>query len=308
MSGTSSKRRPQWADLSEAVRDAVREVIGGVVVDAQSCPGGYSPGFASVLQLADGGRVFVKAMDLELWPDQGDAYRREIQVAGALSPEVPAPRLLASVQSESAVVLVFEAVEGAEPVHPWDRSELALVLPVLDLLSGVPSPDALPMTNERPRLGGWFEIAGDAVALASLETLSPWASTRIDALVEWEQRGMMAAGGRALTHFDLYNHNLLLTTSGTVIVDWPHARAAAAFVDTVMLLSTVPAAYNRERLWYERPVSAHVDRDDVTCVLAAHAGFCASGAVQSAAPGLEPISAAKAHLAVAALEWLKQRV
>jgi len=307
MSRSSSKHRPRWADLSGSQRRAIEEVVGGAVVRAVTCTGGFSPGFASRLLLVDRRQVFVKAMDLRAWPDQGDAYCREILINNALPPNVPAPRILASAQTDAFVVVAFEALDGLEPRQPWVRSELDRVFQALDVLGAMEAPDSLNMPDDHPRLGGWAEIATDDLALATLAARFPWAFARIVDLVTWEQRGSAAARGRTLTHFDLYAHNLLLTSTGTFIVDWPHARAAASFVDTVMLLSTANSGNDSERLWRQRPISSLADPDDVTAVLVAHAGFCAAGAVWPTTPGLEPITAAKNTLARGALAWLKQR-
>jgi Phosphotransferase enzyme family len=307
MSRSSSKQRPRWGDLSSSQRRTIEEVVGSAVVRADNCPGGFSPGFASRLMLADSRQVFVKAMDLGTWPDEGDTYRREILIAGALPPVVPAPRLLASAQTDAFVVLAFEALDGVQPRQPWDRRELDRVCDVLDGLTTIEAPEALLTQEDHPRLGGWAKIATDDLALAGLATRFPWASARIDDLVAWEQRGRDAAKGRSLTHFDLYAHNLLLTPSGTFVVDWPHARPAAAFVDTVMLLSTAHDGNDSERRWQQRAVRDLADPDDVTAVLVAHAGFCAAGAVWPPTRGLEAITAAKAELARGALGWLTRR-
>jgi hypothetical protein len=307
MSRSSSKHRPCWADLSGSQRRAIEEVVGGEVVRADSCTGGFSPGFASRLLLADQRQVFVKAMDLRAWPDQGDAYRREILINNALTPDVPAPPILASAQTDAFVVVAFDALDGVEPRQPWDRSELDRVCQTLDELGAMEAPQSLNLPDDHPRLGGWAEIATDDLALAALAARFPWASARIVDLVTWEQRGSAAARGRALTHFDLYAHNLLLTSTGTFIVDWPHAAPAAPFVDTVMLLSTAINGNDSERLWQQRPVSTLVDPDDVTAVLVAHAGFCTAGAVWPTTPGLEAITSAKNTLARGALAWLRQR-
>jgi hypothetical protein len=87
----TSKNRLIWAKTPEPIKTEIEEFLGGAVVAAENCPGGFSPGFASKLTLDTGRRVFVKAMDTVAWPSQAAAYRDEIAVASALPRGVPAP-------------------------------------------------------------------------------------------------------------------------------------------------------------------------------------------------------------------------
>lgn len=111
----ASKKRPSWSSLPPSVRAEIERLVTGSVVNALSCPGGFSPGFASRLKLADGRRVFVKAMDVETWPSQATHYRTERQVAASLPNTVPAPRLLGSFDDGHWVILAFEDLDGTDP-------------------------------------------------------------------------------------------------------------------------------------------------------------------------------------------------
>jgi hypothetical protein len=62
---SASKDRPRWEELPPHVRGQISELAGGRVVAARNCEGGFSPGFASRLTLADGRRAFAKAMDAD---------------------------------------------------------------------------------------------------------------------------------------------------------------------------------------------------------------------------------------------------
>ncbi|MFE3793718.1 hypothetical protein KHQ06_20575 [Nocardia tengchongensis] len=55
-------RRDEWPELPEPVREAVADRLGGTVVSAVNQRAGYSHGMASALALADGRRVFAKAV------------------------------------------------------------------------------------------------------------------------------------------------------------------------------------------------------------------------------------------------------
>ncbi|MET8312219.1 hypothetical protein [Micromonospora sp. NPDC005173] len=119
-----SKRRLLWAGMPASAGAAVEELIGAHVIRAQSCPGGFSPGFASRLTLSNGRRVFVKAMNAQRWPLEAVTYRTEALVAAARPAQVPAPRFLKTLDDGHWTVLAFEDIDGTTPSQPWDRASL----------------------------------------------------------------------------------------------------------------------------------------------------------------------------------------
>jgi hypothetical protein len=147
---SASKQRPAWNRLPRAARAAIEAILAGRVFAALSCPGGFSPGFASRLVLADGRRVFVKAVDAHAWPDQAGSYRAEVQIAASLPDSVPAPRLLGSVDDDRWVILAFEDIDGHEPTRPWTRNQLDRVLTATGQLSQALTPSPLPLPTEHP--------------------------------------------------------------------------------------------------------------------------------------------------------------
>ena len=94
---------------------------------------GFTPGFASRLDLADGRRVFVKAAsdadDARYGWGLSEAYREEFRKLRALPSDLPAPALLWTVDDDIAgvwwVILCFEYVDGVPPRRPWQPDELA---------------------------------------------------------------------------------------------------------------------------------------------------------------------------------------
>lgn len=80
-----------WRETPARVRAAIQWWLGAEVVDARTQPGGFSPGLAARLRLADGRRVFVKAIGAERTPMGPASYRAEARVTAALPPSVPAP-------------------------------------------------------------------------------------------------------------------------------------------------------------------------------------------------------------------------
>jgi hypothetical protein len=302
--------------MEPALRADVERLAGGRVVDARSCAGGFSPGFASRLTLADGGRVFVKAIDARRWPHEVAAYRAEARVNAALAnggpakgglatggpaDGVPAPRFLGALDDERWIVLAFEDVDGVHP-DPWTRDALGRVLAATADL-GRP---AVPLDRDHPRLGGWATLTADRLA-----PHDAWAAANLKRLTDLERAGLDTARGDSLVHCDLYPHNILLTPDRVVVVDWPHARLGAPVVDLVTVLSSAAAdGLDPEAALRRRAGSgaADVPSGDVDAVLAAHAGFLVAGGLATMPPGLEPIAAAKRRLGAAATRWLRHRI
>src|SRR5829696_4290615 len=83
----ATARRPHWADLPASAREAIASRLGSEVIGTTSTGIGFTPGFASRLDLADGRRVFVKAASDADAARYGwglsEAYRRNPQAAGA---------------------------------------------------------------------------------------------------------------------------------------------------------------------------------------------------------------------------------
>jgi hypothetical protein len=283
--------RPSWDALEPALRADIERLAGDRIVDARSCPGGFSPGFASRLTVAGGGQVFVKAIDAGRWPHEVAAYRDEIRANAALAPTAPAPAFLGAIDDDRWVVLAFDHVDGTHPGAPWTPDDLDRVLTTdLGRAHGLP--------RDLPRLGGWATVDADR--------LDPWAAANLSTLVDLERRGLRAARGDALVHGDLYPHNILLTPDRVVVVDWPHARLGSPVVDLVTVLTSAAAdGLDPERAL--RRHAGHIPPADVDAVLAAHAGFLVSGGQATMPPGLEAIAAQKRRLGTAAVGWLRAR-
>ncbi|MDQ1487287.1 MAG: hypothetical protein QOJ62_2980, partial [Actinomycetota bacterium] len=69
--------RPTWYALPLIVRTAVEEHLGSQVVTAANARGGFTPGLAATLALADGRRLFAKAISATLSEVGVNQYRRE---------------------------------------------------------------------------------------------------------------------------------------------------------------------------------------------------------------------------------------
>jgi len=314
---SASKDRPRWAGLTPDVRAKIEDLVGGRVVAAQNCEGGFSPGFASRLTLSGGGRVFVKAIDVLAWPDQATIYRDEVTVATQLPAWVPAPRLIGTRDDGLHVILAFEWADGAEPRQPWRPAELAQVAGAVSAFSLAATPSPVPLPRDRLRLGGWAEIAADEPGRSRLRLLDPWAADHLGELCDHEQSGLRAAAaGDTLVHFDALPQNILrMRTDGQVLlVDWPWARQGAAVIDLLMLLASAGGSdgingIDLDALLAAQPVARETTTPaEVDGILAAITGFWLAGGLSTADPGLAPIPAAKLALGRGALRWLRRRL
>src|SRR5258708_26974596 len=85
--------RLDWLAVPERVRSAMEQWAGSTVVSAISQRTGFSPGVAARLRLADGRRLFVKAVGPEPNPYSPAMHRREARIVAALPDSVAVPRL-----------------------------------------------------------------------------------------------------------------------------------------------------------------------------------------------------------------------
>ncbi|OKJ71652.1 aminoglycoside phosphotransferase family protein [Streptomyces sp. CB02460] len=302
--------RHPWSGLPAPVRAAVEDILGAPVTEARSQSGGFSPGVAARLRLANGRRAFVKAVSAEVNADSPDLHRAEARVTASLPTHAPVPRLLGSYDDGTCVALVLEDIDGRQPRVPWDRTELDRVLAAVGDLARTltPAPAEVPAVAElKGRMfTGWRTLhaaGGDA-------RLHPWAADRLTVLAELESRWAEAAAGDTLAHGDLRADNILLTRDRTVFVDWPHAVRAAPWFDLLVMLPCVAAqgGPDPDALFTAHPLGRDADPDAVTAVLAAVAGYFAEHALRPAPPGLPTLRAFQAAQGAAALTWLRQRL
>ncbi|MFC4061734.1 phosphotransferase family protein [Planomonospora corallina] len=307
--------RLPWQNVPEQIRKAVESHLGAPVTEAVTQPGGFSPGAAARLTLADGRRAFAKAVGPEPNPHSPDIYRAEARIAAALPADVPAPRLLASFDSGGWVALVFEDVDGRAPADPWRADELTLVLDALDRLAAglTPSPVAAPTAGERfgEQFQGWRRLAAARDAgWDDLGGLDPWAARHLDALADLEAGWAAAAEGGSLVHGDIRADNLLLTADDEVmVVDWPWAFTGAPWFDLLGMLPSVRMQGGPpcEEVFAAHPVGRDADPEAVTAVLAALTGYLVRQSRQPDPPGLPTLRAFQAAQGRTALEWLRAR-
>ena len=310
----SGGQRLEWGEVAPSVRAAVEERLGSRVVEARNEAGGFSPGVAARCLLADGRRVFVKAVSPEQNPQACRIHRREAEVASQLPEDLPVPRLLDVVDDGHWVVLVLEeVVDGRQPEEPWTHDQLAVVLPALqrfaERVTPTPAPGLQTIADRYvTAFHGWRDIAAGDVDATSYGGA---VQTSVDRLADLEAGWVEAASGDTLLHTDLRADNLLLTPDGEVVlVDWPWACTGAGFVDLVLFLPSVGlgGGPDPQTVIERHGLFADVDDDALLAVFAALAGFFVRQSLDPPPPGLPTVRAFQRSQAEVALTWLLPRI
>jgi Phosphotransferase enzyme family len=298
--------RLEWTRVPERVREAIGRAAGAPVVEALSQPGGFSPGLAARLLLADGRRVFAKAVGVEQNEVAVRMHRREAEVAAGLPASVRAPRLLWSVDLGDWVAMLFADVDGRAPAVPWRAAEWARVHAAVVDLASTPAPDGVRSLAAKP-FTGWRSLAADPVLAGRID---PWAMANLDRLAELESRWAEAVAGDRLVHGDLRADNMVLAGERVWFVDWPHAGAGAPWVDLVFMLPCVSLQGGPEpaRGWESSPLAVGADRGAVDVVLAGLTGYFTHSALLPAPPGLPVLREFQHRQAEPALAWLRARI
>jgi len=306
-------QRLGWDQLPGHIRDAIEGWLGEPVISATTMSGGFSPGLAARLVAASGRRVFAKAVCSEPNPGAPMFHRREIMVASRLPAVAPTPRLLWSLDEggEGWVVLVFEDIEGAPPAQPWVARELDRVIDALNALTAdlTPSPVAPgeigDVSTFGPLVGGnWFRLQLD-----DPPGVDPWVTRHLDRLIEAEAEVEEASRGETLLHLDLRGDNMLLTGDGVVIVDWPHARVGAAWIDAVGFAPSVAmeGGPEPEALIARLDAPRQADPAHLTLGIIEIAGFFTYQGSRPPVEGLPGLRAFQEAQGAVARRWIAQR-
>jgi aminoglycoside phosphotransferase (APT) family kinase protein len=303
-----------WADLPDHVRNGIEGVLGAPVVETTSEPGGFSPGLAARVVLADGRRMFVKAVNSARNVESVRLLSSEARILAALAdvdlrPPVAVPALRGQYVNGDWIALLITEVDGRTPAIPWRTAELDRVVDAVQMLGEclTPAPLAAPAMTEAYAtvMNQWRTLAGSRDMPAGLP---PRAVSNLDRLAELEAGWPVAAAGNTLLHLDLRADNLLLADDEVFVVDWPHACVGAAWVDLlVMLPSVIMQGGDPERCWRRYPAGRDIAADQVHAVLAALAGYFAVSATRPAPPELPRLRGFQRAQGDAALSWLRAR-
>lgn len=301
---TASGTRLDWDRVPGRVRVAVEEALGSPVAHAATQSGGFSPGAAARLRLADGRRAFVKACGADLNPDTPDLNRAEAVALSLLPPDVPAPRLIASYDDGDWVALVLEDVDGHRPGTPWTQRDVDAVTKALTLLSRTTAHETLPtFADAALALSAWDDIAADPT------DIDPALLSRLPEMLDLQAHAREVSRGDALVHWDARNDNILVRPDGeAVLLDWAWACRGAPWLDTLLLAADFRVQGGPEADAYLRSAGpTHgVPGEDLRSVIACMVGVWSERARRPAPPGLPTIRPWQAHCAAAALRWLDE--
>lgn len=303
--------------VPRSVRARWEERLGSSVLAAATQPSGFSPGVAARLRLADGRRVFLKAVSARVNRDAQGIYRSEARVASRLPSSVPSPPFLWSLTTGPWTALAFEDVEGRHPRLPWRPNELARVLGTLEQMARDLTPSPIRLRSVAEAQGPSFHLwracekggSGGPGTSRAIARLGPWVRDHLPNLAEAEARWERAVRGRTLLQSDYRADNLLLTPSKVYVVDWPWACVGVRWWDLLTFLPSVAMQGGPPpwRIFDEHPVARGARPQDVEAVLAALTGFFlgrGSSPPIPALPNLRPFQWAQG---LQALRWLRYR-
>ncbi|MCY7395746.1 MAG: phosphotransferase [Nocardioides sp.] len=297
-------RRLEWAHLPPPLRRLVERRCGSSVVTAHSQGGGYTPGFASVLECEDGTRHFVKAASTKAQRTFALSYREEARKLALLPEDVPAPRLLWTHDNDDWVVLGIEHVEAAAPQRPWRAQDLDRCLGLMSTLAETltPPPAELELDTFAAELADWPSL-WDHVRAARPDL------AHADEAADLAARSAEVTAGRTVVHTDVRDDNLLLATDGrTLVCDWNWPVVGAAWLDSLfLLLGPRGDGLDVEAVLASHPLTADVPAEHVDVVLALLAGFFLKSAADPVPPTSPYLRAHERHEGEVCWAWLAER-
>lgn len=305
--------RAAWAEMPERVRRAIETWAGAPVIAAESQAGGFSPSVAAILRSEDGRSFFVKAAAMELNPDTPGFHRREAVIAAALPAEAPVPRLLWTYDEgkDGWIVLVYEAIAGRNPRTPWQSVELDRVVESLITLSEALTPSPIPeeIAGRARRTSLFAHPKWPLMKRYPPEGLDAWSIRNIDRLVALDERAYEAIDGESLIHIDLRADNMLITDRGVMIVDWPHARIGAPWVDMLGMAPSVAlqGGPQPDEFLFRHPAARAADPTDIDAAIAALAGYFTYQSFQAPPTGIPTVRAFQRAQGEIARAWLAKR-
>lgn len=265
-------QRLSWPHLPASLRARIEERLDSPVVEAVSEDGGFTPGFASVLTCANGQRQFVKAASTTAQRPFAASYRAEATVLATLPEQMPAPRLLWSID-EDWMVLGIEHHPARLPGQPWSSADLDSALAALHTCSQVPTPSGPGLSSfaeefeDLPRY--WKHVHDTRPALPHLAEAAELAATFAEVTL-----------GESWVHTDLRADNFLVLPDGsTQICNWTWPARGAAWIDTVQfLVGPRGAGLDVDSVLRDHPLTCDVPEEHIDRVIALQAGFFAKAA------------------------------
>lgn len=280
------------------------------MVSAQSQAGGFSPGTADRIRTAGGRKVFVKAVSPDQNPDSPDLLRREadhLDVLSTASSLVPRP--VGRYDDGYWIALIMEEIDGYCPSVPWSGEHVGAAMTALADLADDLTPS--PITGlETARDGleslfaGWRRLRDQPH-----EALDPWLAAHLDELAERSETALDELVGDTVVHLDVRADNLLVRSTGSVVVvDWPWAVVGPRWLDRFLLMINVDLYGGHDP---DDLVDRHLPEVDPTVITGCLAGMCAfftDAGRQPSVPGLPTLRAFQQAQAVSTTAWLRRRL
>lgn len=303
MNAGADRLRPAWASLPLPLRAQIVAVIGGDFVTDEPAHGGFSASYAGVVTTTTG-HAFVKASAADWHADSLLFLREEMRTLAHL-PTPIAPRLLAAVDDAVGAALVIEAIDGHHPGAPWTIQDLHAVARALRTLATTPAPTEMPRAEDHmvPGFTRWKEIAADPHLLGALPHDLP---ALMPQLLRLEEGFGDALRGDVIVHDDVRADNILISDGRAHLLDWPHARRGAAWIDLPCLLPSVEASGGPscEEAWGVFQEHGAPPQAALLPVISAFASFLWYQQAQPEIPQLPGLRAFQRAQALPALRWL----
>lgn len=303
MTSGADRLRPEWVSLPGVIRSAVVGAIGGRFVSESPAHGGFSASYAGVV-VTTVGRAFVKACAADWHADSLRFIREEIRTVAMLPPHL-GPSVRTTIDTDAGAALVLEAIDGRHPGVPWTTTDLDAIAASMARLSATAAPVNMERAEERmiPGFTRWVEIAQDPLLLAGLPTPL---RARMPELRELEERFRDALRGDAIVHEDLRADNILISDGEARLLDWPHARRGAAWIDLPCFLPSIEASGGPrcEDAWPIFEAHGAPTQQSLLVVISGFASFLWFNQAQPEIPQLPGLRAFQRRQAVPALRWL----
>jgi aminoglycoside phosphotransferase (APT) family kinase protein len=298
---TARSPRIEWSQVPARVRRAVEDELGSPVASAVTQHGGFSPGAAVRVVLADGRRLFVKAVGSDLNPDTPDLNRAEIVALRLLPADVPAARLVTSYDDGDWVALVLEDVDGRRPGVPWSAADVRTVGRTLAGLAVTTGHPELPTFAEVVlALSAWDDVHADP------RGVDPGLLDRLPEMLDQQRLAHEVTRGDVLVHWDVRADNVLVRDGQAVLVDWAWACRGAPWLDTLLVAMDlrIQGGPDADGFLRAHPATRDVPGEHLAALLACMVGVWTERARRPPPPGLPTIRRWQAHCAAAALDWL----
>jgi aminoglycoside phosphotransferase (APT) family kinase protein len=301
--------RPDWTELPDTVRADVEALTGSPVTSATTQTGGFSSGLATRLQLADGTRLFLKGIPTD-HPLCG-RYQEEAAINQALPATVPVPRLRRAWESGGWWLMAFDDIDGRHPQLAPGSQDTARALALLDQLPATVTPS--PITDAPAfveavgeEFCGWQYLADTGADLDS------WSARHLEQLAAAEHDWHSCGDGTTLLHADLRPDNMLLATTGAVVIDWAYLHQGAAWADPALFLPhLIRAGHTPEQAeaLMDKSVTAWASapKEAITSFAIALTGYWDRSSRLPAPPQVPYLRPYQAQMAAIGRTWIQHR-